>query len=397
MKTVLISGASVAGTSLANRLGNLGFDVTVVERAAAPREGGYAVDVRGCAIDVLDRLGVLPAARSLQTDTLGTSFLSASGEAAATMPRGFGVISASDLEIMRGDLVRILYQSSLPVARYQFSDSVAELEEDADGVAVRFESGAAQRFDLVIGADGLHSNVRRLCFGDEADYVQHLGMYMAVFTAPNVQRLDRWQQIYNIPGRVVSVKSDTGNETVKVTVFFTAEKLPLDHRDIATQKRLTTAAFADAGWVLPRLMEAMQSAEDFYFDATCQVRMQSWSSGRVCLVGDAAACPSPLAGQGSSMALTAAYVLAEELAAVSGDHMRAFVRYEERVRPYIEQNLKVSRDLAAGFTPASRVGIWARNIGLALMRRLPYTEQVMKFAMRDLIKATVALQLTARA
>lgn len=137
----------------------------------------------------------------------------------------------------------------------------------------------------------------------------------------------------------------------------------------------------------------MCSAEDFYFDATSQVRMPGWSRGRICLIGDAAACPSPLAGQGSSMALTCAYVLAQEIAAASGDHLRAFASYEQRIRPYIEQNLNVSRELAAGFAPRNRIAIWSRNLAMELLRRLPWTEQVMKLAMRDLIRASVAIQL----
>jgi 2-polyprenyl-6-methoxyphenol hydroxylase-like FAD-dependent oxidoreductase len=393
MKSILISGASVAGTTLAYWLQRRGFAVSVVERASAPRQGGYAVDVRGSAIAVLDRMGVLARARQQHCDTLGTSFLAPDGRAAATMERGFGVISAEDIEIMRGDLVQILYEASLPGVDYRFCDSIARLEPDDHGVLVHFENAEPRRFDLVVGADGLHSNVRRLAFGDESQFVHHLGCYMAVFTIPNHLGLERWQHIYNVPHRVVSVKSDTGNRTLKVTVFFSSPKLDYDYRDIAQQKQLTATAFADVGWELPRITASMRAADDFYFDSTSQVRMDSWSRGRITLVGDACACPSPLAGQGSSMALVGAYVLAAELAANSGAPELALANYERRARSFIEQNLKVSRDLAESFTPSSRFAIWSRNMSLAMLRYLPGTQHIMRFAMRDLIRATTAIEL----
>jgi 2-polyprenyl-6-methoxyphenol hydroxylase-like FAD-dependent oxidoreductase len=309
------------------------------------------------------------------------------------MERGFGVIDARDIEIMRGDLVRVLYAASQHAVSYRFSDSIARLEQDDDGVLVHFDTGPSRRFDLVIGADGLHSRVRQLAFGDEAQFLHHLGCYMAVFTVPNQLALDRWQHIYNVPQRVVSVKSDAGNRTVKVTVFFSSPRLDCQPREISVQKTITAAAFANVGWEVPRLIELMQDASDFYFDSTSQVRMPCWSSGRVSLLGDACSCPSPLAGQGSSMALVGAYVLASELAAASGDHRSAFASYERRIRDFIEHNQRVSRDLAAGFTPATRFGIWSRNFGLKVMRHLPGSAQIMRFAMRDLIKASTAVEL----
>jgi len=393
MKTILISGASIAGTTLAYWLHRYGFDVTVVERGSAPREGGYAVDVRGPALRVLERMGVAAQARNFNCDTLETAFLDVRGKRAATMPLGFGVIDAQDIEIMRGDLVRILYDATCPDVRYQFSDSIRALEQHADGVHVTFQQAPPRTFDLVVGADGLHSNVRRLCFGDEAQYMHHLGSYMAIFTVPNYLRLDRYQYLYNAPGRVVCVKSTKGNAELKVTTFFSSEKLAYDHHDIATQRSLTAAAFADTGWELPRLMREMQSAPDFYFDSTSQVRMPRWSQGRVALVGDAAACPSPLAGQGSSMALVGAYVLAGELAARRGDPSAALDSYEQRTRAFMLQNQAVSAELADGFAPKSSFGIWARNRSMALMRFVPGSHHIMSFFMRGFIRAVRGIEL----
>jgi 2-polyprenyl-6-methoxyphenol hydroxylase-like FAD-dependent oxidoreductase len=393
MKTILISGASIAGTTLAYWLHRYGFDVTVVERAPAPREGGYAVDVRGPAIKVLKQMGVAAQARNFNCDTLATQFLDARGKRAATMPRGFGVIDAQDIEIMRGDLVRILYDTTRHDVRYQFADSIRALEQHADGVHVTFQHAPPHSFDLVIGADGLHSNVRRLCFGDEAQFMHHLGSYMAIFTAPNYLGLDRAQYLFNAPGRVVSVKSTNGNAELKVVAFFSAETVAFDYRDIPGQKSLTAAAFADTGWELPRLMREMQSAPDFYFDSTSQVRMPRWSQGRVVLVGDAASCPSPLAGQGSSMALVGAYVLAGELAAQRSDPDAALGSYERRTRAFMQQNQEVSAELADGFAPNSSFGIWARNRSMALMRFIPGSHHIMNFFMRGLIRAVNGIAL----
>ena len=393
MKTILISGASIAGTTLAYWLHRYGFDVTVVERAPAPREGGYAVDVRGPALRVLQRMGLEAQARARNTDTEATVFLDERGKRGATMSGGFGVIDPRDIEIMRGDLVRVLYDATRNDVRYQFSDSIRTLEQDASGVHVTFQEGPARTFDLVVGADGMHSNVRRLCFGDEAPFIHHLGSYMAIFTVPNYLKLDRLQYMFSAPGRVVSVKSNNGNAELKVTAFFSSPKLDYDYRDIPAQRALTAAAFADTGWELPRLMREMLDAPDFYFDSTSQVRMPRWSVGRVTLVGDAAVCPSPLAGQGSSMALVGAYVLAGELAARRGDALAALDSYEKRTRAFMQQNQQVSEELADGFAPNTSFGIWVRNRSLALMRFIPGSERIMLFFMRNLIRAVNGIEL----
>jgi 2-polyprenyl-6-methoxyphenol hydroxylase-like FAD-dependent oxidoreductase len=393
MKTILISGASVAGTALAHHLQRYGFEVTVVERAPAPRTGGYAVDVRGPAIDVLARTGVLANARALQCDTIATTFLDGSGRGAVDMPRGIGVLDANDLEIMRADLVQVLYDTTRGKVNYQFSDSITAIEQRQSGVQVCFERGGTRGFDLVIGADGVHSNVRRLCFGDEAQWLEFLGSYMAIFTAPNLLGVDRWQYVQNTPGCLVSVKSTNGNAELKVVLFFSSPQLELDYSDVARQRQLTAAAFAGSGWELPRLLPIMQAAPDFYFDAMCQVHMPSWSQGRVALVGDAAWCPSPLAGQGSSMALIGAYVLAGELAANGGDHVRAFANYESATRAFMQGNLDYSKSMVDGFAPKTKLGIWARNRFMGMLRYMPGNALLMKLMMSGLVKVANAITL----
>jgi 2-polyprenyl-6-methoxyphenol hydroxylase-like FAD-dependent oxidoreductase len=394
MKNILVSGASIAGPTLAYWLHRYGFHVTVVERAPAIREGGYAVDVRGAALDVLDRMGLLAHVRRENTDTLATSFVDQNGKRAATMDRGFGVIDSADVEIMRGDFVRILYAATNRHVNYLFSDVITSLEQRDDGVHVTFERNAPRTFDLVVGADGLHSNVRRLAFGDESQFIHHLGSYMAIFSAPNHMALDRWQLMFNLPGRVVSIKTTRGNAEVKVTAFFSSPPIRFDYRDLAQQKRLTAEAFADAGWEMPRLLAAMYQAPDFYFDSTSQIRMPNWSRGRVTLLGDACVCPSPLTGQGTSLALVGAYVLAGELAHAAGDHEVALARYEMAVRAFAERNQASAAGIAKGFAPQTPRGIWWRNLNFKLLPYIPWRNLVFNLVMRGIANAAKAITLS---
>lgn len=393
MKTVLVSGASIAGPTLAYWLGHYGFDVTIVERAPAIRTGGYAIDVRGAALSVLDRMGALEEVRQRGTDTIGTSFVNARGKRVVTMERGFGVIDACDVEIMRGDLAELLYHRTRDTTEYLFGDSIRSLDERDDGVHVTFEHADPRVFDMVIGADGLHSNVRRLVFGDEARFLRHLGSYMAIFTAPNTLDLDRWQLMQNRPGKVVSIKTARGNRDVKVTAFFSSPKFEYDHRDVERQREIVAHAFRGDGWEIPRLLEAMRVAPDFYFDSTSQVQMDRWSRGRVALVGDACGCPSPLTGQGSSLALVGAYVLAGEIAAAHGEHTAAFARYEETLREFVARNQKAASDVARNFTGTSALGVWWRDLNFRLMQFLPWGEWMFKLFMREIADAAKAVRI----
>src|ERR1700735_4410219 len=337
-RDVLISGAGVAGLALAYWLRRLGFTPGVVERASAPRDGGQAVDLRGAAIEVARRTGILDAARAARTGTRGTSYVNSAGKRLASLNGAFGVIDARDVEIVRGDLVSILYEAARNDVEYIFDDSISSLTAAEDRVTVTFERSAPRTFDLVVGADGLHSRVRGLAFGPEARFIGPLGLYLAVFTIPNDLKLDHWQLIYVTPGKSVTVTSARGNREARAIFFFASGPLDYDYRDPAQQQELLAAAFAGEGWEVPGLLTAMREAPDFYFDSVSQVRMGSWSAGRVALVGDAGYCPSPLSGQGSSLAMVGAYVLAGELRAAGGDHRHAFARYQQRMQDFVARN-----------------------------------------------------------
>ncbi|MEV4754754.1 FAD-dependent monooxygenase [Micromonospora sp. NPDC049559] len=372
-RTVLISGASIAGPALAYWLRRHGFAPTVVEVAPAPRPGGHAVDLRGAGREVVERMGLMPQVRRARVDERGVANVDANGRWVARMPAdlfgGEGIVA--EIEIMRGDLARILHDATADGVEYLFGDRITELEQGDAGVRVRFASGAVRTFDLVVGADGVHSGVRRLAFGPERDYVRPLGGYQAYFTVPDPGDLDNWFLMYNAPGgRVAGIRPENGG-TAKAMLSFTSPPLEYDRHDVPGQRRLLAAAFAGVGWRVPALLDALPTAPDFFFDSICQVRVPVWSRGRVALLGDAGYCGSPLTGMGTSMALVGAYVLAGELAAAGGDHGTAFARYQEVMRDYVAQCQELPPGGLNGFAPRTQLMIWARNQSMRMMGRWP--------------------------
>jgi 2-polyprenyl-6-methoxyphenol hydroxylase-like FAD-dependent oxidoreductase len=392
-RDVLISGAGVAGLALAYWLRRLGFTPVVVERAPAPRDGGQAVDLRGAAIEVARRTGILDAARTARTGTRGMSYVNAAGKRLASLDGAFGIIDPHDVEIVRGDLVAILYEAARNDVEYIFNDSISSLTDGADGVAVTFERSAPRTFHLVVGADGLHSRVRGLAFGPEQRFIGHLGLYLAVFTIPNELELDHWQLIYVTPGKSVTVTSARENREARAVFFFASEPLDYDYRDRGQQQELLAAAFSGGGWEVPTLLRAMHAAPDFYLDSVGQVRMGSWSAGRVTLAGDAGYCPSPLSGQGSSLALVGAYVLASELSAAGGDHHDAFGRYQERMQNFVGRNQQIAKGNAKRFTPTSRRQIWLQNLGIRALPFMPGKNWVLSLATKGVKEAANAITL----
>ncbi|KAA2254520.1 FAD-dependent oxidoreductase [Solihabitans fulvus] len=344
--TILVSGASVGGPALAFWLDRHGFDVTVVERAPGPRPGGQAIDVRGPALEVVERMGLLEQLRGLSTGMRGMTMVDAEGNELYRSTEHTitgGDVASPDVEIMRDDLARLLIEAGGDRTEYLFDDSIATLTQDGDGVAVTFERSAPRTFDLVVGADGLHSTVRSLAFGPESEFIHHLGTYLSVFTVPNFLDLDHWQvfcQAGPVGGGIMSARDNT--EARAYLGFESAEPIEYDHRDVDAQKRLMAERMADAGWEFPTALKHMWDAPDFHFDSMAQIRMDSWSRGRVVLLGDAGYCGSPMSGQGTSMALVGAYVLAGELKAAGGDHGAAFAGYERELREYVTQNQQLA-------------------------------------------------------
>ncbi|MBD2900562.1 FAD-dependent monooxygenase [Actinomadura nitritigenes] len=380
MKNVLISGASIAGPALAHWLARYGFATTIVENTAGFRDGGYAVDFRGDAhLTVLRRMGLLTDVERAKTGMGAMAYVNKAGKPVATMAAD---LFAGDVEILRGDLARILLDATRGTTEYVFGDSIASLDEDADGVTVSFERSAPRRFDLVIGADGLHSNVRRLAFGPEERYVRELGVHCAIFSVPNHLGLRYTGHVYRTGGQLASVYSARDNTEARAAFYFASPETGVDRRDVAGQQRILTERFAGTGWECDRLLAEMRHAPDFYFDAVGQVRMDGWARGRVALLGDAAYCPSSLSGMGTGLAMVGAYVLAGELAAARGDHRVAFARYEDVMRDYAAGCQKMGDGVAKLMMPSNRAVIGLLNRYYKLLPYLPGKNMAAKIARR---------------
>ncbi|MER7673953.1 FAD-dependent monooxygenase [Kitasatospora sp. NPDC096128] len=373
---ILISGAGIAGPALAYWLRRHGFNPTVVERAPGPRPGGQAVDLRGAGRTVIERMGLMERARALCVEQRGIALVDSRGRHAARMPvelfEGEGIVS--EIEILRGDLADLLRQATDGV-EYRYDDTVTALAQDADGVTVRFENSPARRFGLVVGADGLHSAVRRLAFGPEQDHYRPLGGYHCWFTVHDpalARELDGWFLMYNAPGGLVAAaRPGRLPGEVKASLAFRSEPLALERGDDAARRRLLAARFAGAGWRVERLVAGLAAADDFAFDSFGQIHLERYSRGRVALLGDAGYSPSPLTGLGTSLALVGAYLLAGELAAAAGDFTTAYARYEERMRPYVARAQELPPGGVGGYAPDSALMIRLRAASMRWMGRWP--------------------------
>ncbi|MFI1920210.1 FAD-dependent monooxygenase [Nocardia sp. NPDC020380] len=327
-RRVLISGAGIAGTVAAYLLARAGLRVTVVERAPAVRAGGNAVDLRGAAVNVMTAMDVLDPIRARQTGNGAMHRIDRDGNTIAMLPAD---AMAGDIELPRGDLNAILLAATGTGVDYLFGDSITALDDTPDAVDVTFDSGAHRTFDLVIGADGLHSRTRALAFGPESAYVHHLGCYQAHFTIPNTLGLTHTGLLMNLPGRTFGCYTIHENREVVLGWFFRSAALTYDRHDTAAQQLLVADAFADVDWRIPELLDAMRDSEDFYFDPISQVVMPEIRGGRVALVGDAAFAPSLISGVGATLAIVGAAALADEIISAPADIESALTRYQKRV------------------------------------------------------------------
>lgn len=372
--TVLISGAGVAGPALACWLNRTGYRVVVVELADGIRPGGQTVDVRGAGRVVVEQMGLLDQMRQRSLDQRGIAWVRADGRRRAEMPvsafHGNGVVS--QLEILRGDLADVLYQATAAEVDYRFGTRITELAQSDDGVAAELSDGTSLRADLVVGADGPHSAVRRLTFGPEEKFVRPLGGYHAWFTAPDTVGLDGWYLMYQAPGGLNASMRPSHDPTIaKASLAFRSQPLQYDRGDLDAQRELLAARFAGAGWQCDALVAAARRADDFYFDAFTQVHLDGWSSGRVALVGDAGYCPSPLSGMGTSLALVGAYVLAGELSQGDDDLSAALARYEQVMRPYVHRCQQLPNGID-GYVPKSAADIRINALVMKYMQRWPF-------------------------
>ncbi|AFC42077.1 FAD-dependent monooxygenase [Mycobacterium intracellulare] len=369
---ILISGASVAGPVLAYWLSRYGFDVTVVERAPTLRKtGGHAVDLFRPAMEISAKMGVLPRIEALATGTTRLA-LYREGRARATdidLTKIYAASSDRHVEIMRDDLSEIYYDAARDDVEYLFGDSITEIEHDG---TVAFERSEARTFDVIVGADGLHSNVRRLTFGEEAGLTRFLGGYLSVLSAPKAL-VRAGEMVGHVGvGRFAGIYTADHLDDARVVFLFRRREEPdYDHRDVLRQKELLRDAFTGMHDQVDGWLAEIERTPTFYFDSITQLRTDRWSRRRVTLVGDAGYCPGPAVGGSTSLAVLGAYVLAGELARADGDHLRAFAAYELQMREPVHRSRSFARGAAKGIIPGSRAGVWALTRGAQLISAMP--------------------------
>jgi 2-polyprenyl-6-methoxyphenol hydroxylase-like FAD-dependent oxidoreductase len=369
---ILISGASISGPVLGYWLTRHGFDVTIVERASQLRKtGGHAVDLFRPAMEISAKMGVLPQIEALATGT--TEMMLYRNEVQrpvrVDLAKVFHAASDRHVEIMRDDLSETYYRAGSDDVEYLFGDSITSISPGGD---VTFEHAAPRTFDIVVGADGLHSNVRRLVFGEDAGRTSFLGGYLAVESVPKSLARNGEMVVHMRAGRMAGIyTAQPLGDARALFVFRSKQELQFHHRDTLRQKDLLREKFADMHPDVDGWLTELADAPTFYFDSIVQLEMETWSRGRVTLVGDAGYCPGPAVGGSTSIAVLGAYVLAGELAAVKGDYPRAFPAYERAMADAVRRSRAFARTAAKTIVPDSAAGVWALTHAAQLVSALP--------------------------
>jgi 2-polyprenyl-6-methoxyphenol hydroxylase-like FAD-dependent oxidoreductase len=363
-KTVLISGAGIGGPTLAYWLKAAGFKPTLVEQATALRAGGYAIDFWGLGYDIAERMGLLDEIDRIGYRIREMRIVNAEGERIS----GFGTKVFSELTggryitIRRSDLSRLLYETVSRDTEIHFGDEVIDLQEQTDFVLVTLKRGGQRRFDIVIGADGLHSTIRRIVFGPQQEFEKRLGYVVAAFEASGYRPRDEDAYVtYCQPGQMLGRVALRDDRTLFLFVFAADTAVRLEALDQTAKTTMLRDAFGDGKWETSHILAELELSRDLYFDRVSQIKMPTWSRGRVALVGDAAFCVSLMAGQGAALAMTAAYVLAGELGKAGQQHRAAFQNYERILRTFIESKQRGAARFASAFAPRTRWGLFLRN------------------------------------
>jgi len=369
---ILISGAGIAGPTLAYWLLHYGFEPTIVETAPRPRTGGYIIDFWGAGFEIADRMGLLPEIRNKGYMVREVSVRNRNGKSVAGFPaEAFSRMTHGRyVSLPRGELAASIFGSIDEKVESIFGDSVSQIEQTGNGVHVVFESGNKRNFDLVVGADGLHSRVRELVFGAESRFEKYLGYKAAAFSVKGYRPREELAYVmYTQVGQQVARFAMRDDRTMFLFTF--ADENPRSPGDVQSQKALLRERFEAGGWECGQILAALDRADDFYFDRVSQIRMDPreglWTRGRVTLIGDAAACVSLLAGQGTALAMVAAYILAGELSRCGGDYAAAFRHYQELFGPFVLTKQKAALRFAGSFAPKSEFSLFIRNQLFKLM------------------------------
>lgn len=367
---VIVNGIGIAGPTLAYWLRKGGHEVVLVEQAPQLRTGGYVIDFWGVGYDIADRMGLIPRVRELGYQVKEVRLVDRHGRRTGGFPVDVfrRLTHGRFTSVRRSDLCAAIYEALDGGVEKIFGDSVAGIESDGRRVRVSFERSPAREADLVIGAGGLHSRVRRLAFGPQSDFEFSLGYHVAAFEIEGYRPRDELVYIgHGVPGRQVSRFSMRDDRTLVLFVF-RDEYLPAGNLSSEqARKAALSSVFAEVGWECPQILAAMQAAPEIYFDRVSQIRMDRWAAGRAALVGDAAACVSLLAGEGTGLAMAEAYVLAGELRACGGNYAGAFARYQERMMPFLRGKQRAAARFASAFAPKSAFGISFRDFASRML------------------------------
>jgi len=360
---VLVSGASFAGLATAFWMNRLGYRVTVVEVGKGLKTGGSPVDIKEGTVDIMKRMGLLERIQASSLKAKAVDFLDVEGVRIARMPAQSGGAQGTnpEYEIERDALLHMMFEEVKSDVEFIFDDSIARLEETADQVAVTFKSGRQRSFSLLFGCDGNHSSVRRMCFGEESAYSHFLQNYFSITIVDKLLIEEDTAQMYNVPGKVVMLNA-YNNKTDIIFCFYSEKEVPYSYRDQEEQRGIILQQFGGEGWRTRELLEELSRCRDFYFDKMCQIRMPSWTKGRVALVGDAGYCASPAAGMGGSLAIVGATALADAFQKHPESFEAAFREYNDSLRPFVEdvQAQAVNFGLEM-FVPRSEEALQRRN------------------------------------
>jgi len=370
-KRVLISGASIAGPALGYWLQRYGFEVTIVELAPISRIGGYKIDIRGKAVEVVKKMGIYDKARQLSIVMLSGTFLDEKGRTIDEIAGEYmGMHVGDDIELWREDLSRVLYDATSKCCEYIFGNSIKSVTENNDEIAVEFVSGQSRQFDILVGADGVHSNVRSLVFGDESLFSHNLGDYfVAICSVKTKLKLDRHEIFYSKRDKLFNIYCTRAGEDAKALFVFRAPGLTYDYKNVKQQKEIVSRIYSDAEWEIPHMLKAMNQSSDVYFDEVKQIRMEKWFKDRTIVIGDAAFSPCLASGQGTGLALVGAYVLAGELMLMDGDYTNAFAEYEREMRPFVGVNQKLGELIIEHMVPKAKVEPW---IGASILDQIQF-------------------------
>ncbi len=368
-KKVLISGASIAGPTLAYWLSNYGFEVIVIEKAPELRLGGQNIDVKGPAKEIAQMMGIEEKIRAANTTEIGTRFVNTANETVAEFPKGESIGLTQDLEILRGDLVKILYEHSKEKVEYRFGDHITGVSQAELAVKVQFASGREESCDILISAEGIGSKTMELAFGTQPNF-KYLGLYTAYFTIPKKETDSKWARWCNAPSGIVYLMRPDNHGETRASVTFLAKENEYRGLQMEEQKDVVMKRIKGTGWESDRIIEGIKQSEDFYFERVSQVKASKWSKGRVAIMGDAAWCATPIAGKGTDLAMAGAYILAGEIFKAD-DIEQAFQAFEDRMRPYVEKSQQLPPGIPWMVYPTTKFGIYALNTLVATVGSKP--------------------------